>query len=199
LHRTIPFIVRRLLFHLVVLVSLALTLGTVVMWYRSTGTCDFWRASREGQCRYRYIISDAGRIGFYDYTYDSGIPLPGGQAPDEHWGHHKVAAPGSWQAIPFAAPDVGVWGFALGVTREHTLRGRFYSSGAAQTVEYWLPYWALAAAFAVLPVVWARQQLRRMASQRRRNEGLCPGCGYDLRGTPQRCPECGATAGMPSS
>jgi hypothetical protein len=48
-------------------------------------------------------------------------------------------------------------------------------------------HWVFVLAFSVLPEVWLRKRLRR---KRRLQEGLCPMCGYDLRSTPTRCPEC---------
>jgi lipopolysaccharide biosynthesis regulator YciM len=53
-----------------------------------------------------------------------------------------------------------------------------------------LPLALPAAAAAVLPsVVVARLFARRL----RANRGRCRACGYDLRATPEKCPECGAT------
>jgi hypothetical protein len=51
-----------------------------------------------------------------------------------------------------------------------------------------LPYWFLLGCTGILPILWLRCYRRA----RGRREGcLCPSCGYDLRATPERCPECG--------
>ena len=40
---------------------------------------------------------------------------------------------------------------------------------------------------------WFPLSLRIEREQKRRRKGLCVVCGYDLRETPQKCPECGTT------
>jgi len=57
------------------------------------------------------------------------------------------------------------------------------------TRAYWVPYWALVTLASIVPLRWLLVALTRA---RRRRRGLCARCGYDVRFSEGRCPECGA-------
>ncbi|CAA9485945.1 MAG: hypothetical protein AVDCRST_MAG69-1063 [uncultured Solirubrobacteraceae bacterium] len=58
-----------------------------------------------------------------------------------------------------------------------------------------VPQWVPILLFALLPLTSAVARRRERSRQRRTAHGLCLSCGYDLRATPERCPECGTAAG----
>ena len=71
------------------------------------------------------------------------------------------------------------------------LRGREPAYG----FPYWIVlarYWSLALLAAVLPFAWVFGALRR---HRRHSKSRCRVCNYDIRATPDRCPECGTVPG----
>lgn len=53
------------------------------------------------------------------------------------------------------------------------------------------PIWVIDLLAVPLPLLWLRWRIKRHKRQLRRGEGLCLACGYDLRGSEDRCPECG--------
>ena len=85
---------------------------------------------------------------------------------------------------PLPRMGFGWWGlgvpFATTFTRDELTRR---SSDSYVTVPYWL--------IAVPAVILCATRLARYVRSRRPRPGMCPRCGYDLRATPEGCPECG--------
>lgn len=57
-----------------------------------------------------------------------------------------------------------------------------------------VPIWSMTCLAGVLSMPGLLQLRRRHRLHRKASYGLCQRCGYDLRATPERCPECGTLA-----
>ena len=57
---------------------------------------------------------------------------------------------------------------------------------------YGMPIWLPLVVFMIFPLYWLVIPLRAARRRRKRRRlGQCATCGYDLRGSSERCPECG--------
>ena len=96
----------------------------------------------------------------------------------------------------------GNWRFWTG-SQPHQLLGVITWGLGDYTAGEWgmsilLPYWLLACGAAASGAGLLMISRRLHRQERRRRDGQCIRCGYDLRATPDRCPECG-TLTSPSS
>jgi hypothetical protein len=89
------------------------------------------------------------------------------------------------------------WGFEWS-GYEEPISPTSVGSGIVYERNLVIPYWALAAVTGALPFASALRWRRRRLRRNRAAHGLCPTCGYDLRATPERCPECGFGAVSPA-
>jgi hypothetical protein len=194
--------VRRRLLNLLTLLSLLLCVAVVAMWaasYRDRGQEWYFRPGRvtdvtphlfgttEAWCFQHSLHSGRGQVRWVRREVQVDQTEPPGYASPRHREGFAVAELESIQprhVIRRVGPFEYLSRPRRPVGPEPYYQGMWYLGlriiGA--------PYWSLTAATAALPVALA---LRRLLTTRRRNAGTCPACGYDLRATPGRCPECG--------
>jgi hypothetical protein len=187
---------RRLLnlaFKLAAAVSLVLCAATLALWVRSRFVHDRleWEVRDERACvqRRSYLQVSLGSLGIQHYreAYIGATPSVfntfGGRTGFR------------WQGAP--PHDVGPYGPAqawrqrFGFLWERERWERAEPGGVASYAHTYvvLPIVLPIALTAVLPTLAAHRRYQRS----KRIAGLCPTCGYDLRATPERCPECGTT------
>ena len=188
-------------------ISAVLWAAVVASWVAGYGHDDQWIVQSvltpsPGLVRYSsWSISggDGTLTFFWGRTQASVLPgprttlhRPHDRMPGDgvHWLHVRRDTARPTNTFRPSSPDPPRWWNSdFQVQRPRTIPP---GKGETQRVAFIsCPHWAVAGPLTVLPLVWAaRRQVRR----RRDLTGRCRRCGYDLRASPARCPECGAAA-----
>lgn len=189
--------------------SLLLCIAAITLWVRSCWVADEFTSMTIQPERYRimtigfdrdvrrvqvrHVGSVSGRVFFGEsYVIDR---------QNAHWERQWSYMTRSNQRIfpIYPAPSIADtrWDyFGFGRLHDERVSGNVTIGNPSPKLAesddyYWFPYWPFCLLTSLLP---AFSLARAGLSQRRRwrvLRGCCPICGYDLRATPDRCPECG--------
>jgi hypothetical protein len=179
---------RRLLrwgFHIAAALSLVRCVATMVLWDRWYYVMDLWSTQGDVILGEPIVVvaSGGGTLAVAAFTCDgrsfwpalsSGLSLMARGKCEWRW---DTRGPGRAR-----------WWFNFVSQRDPQRFGAEIVNGVT------IPYWALLIVAGVLPVCWCRPILVRRA---RRRSGRCLSCGYDLRASKERCPECGTAIPAP--
>ena len=175
---------KRRLFTILSALSLLLFVAVCVVWvwsYVQTPGVVHQRPGRTsfiGAYRGRIIFETAGRIDTPAWPGVAGMAAG-----------LQLDAPRS-EKLVIDAPGVapGITSAALMGFQHYARRSLIVPTAGSVTT---IPLWFIAAVLATpQAVLWGM----RFRGRDRGRRGLCPSCGYDLRATPEQCPECGHVA-----
>jgi hypothetical protein len=157
----------RILLNVATALSLLLCVATVALWVRTHYVLDDWQ--RFGGGTGLFILTPRGELALmWGPLHQRHTSAPVG------WTYQKHGSPADWggdrrgEQLVFRVPGLEVWELRQPEAREVVLR-----------------LWLVVSFFALLPLIYVARKRRRVP------QGICPSCGYDLRATPECCPECG--------
>jgi len=192
--------VKRRLFNVLAAVSLVLCVAMLALWFRSIGTCDsvaYGRLEDAGYSLSTYpggveFVATGGLSGAW-----FGIWTPGWHVSSFAWGTPRIKFSMTSGEL---AIDMGMaaWtpppNYLLGFGFDYIRQTLAAPVPAAMSRTHTLtravvPFWFLMLLSATPSLLKLRRSLKQRACRKRQR---CVQCGYDLRATPDRCPECGS-------
>jgi hypothetical protein len=186
--------VRRHALNTLAALSLLACIAAAGMWVRSWSwldSCGWMWVMSDVEFRTAGVVSAQGRIFFatqWVYGQDpSRGDMPGPDEAGMHWRHRESGA----AIARVYNRTCSHWVMGVGWDEDRYIATPPGAPPSIKTIRIVsIPGAYVFALTAVLPGV----RLVRMVARRRRlarRPGFCAGCGYDLRATPGRCPECG--------
>jgi hypothetical protein len=194
--------VKRWLFNIAAALSLLLLPGLLTLWLRSYFVGDQLskRLQVHATIEYIGIMTSRGDLALFRELQWSGSPVAPPfwqQGLFDGWDHQTSTATrfslGQFRSV------VNLLGIRAGVAHQPEISPLQDPEGAHSgddAVFIVIPIGYLTLLSAALPAAWMILRKRSRAKMRRA-AGLCAKCGYDLRATPEMCPECGAAAASP--
>jgi len=175
---------RHILWNTLVVAPVLLIILTVAEWARTDQ--DYWWISYGTPNSYWEACSSAGHLRFARATGFS----------------HSVG----WQGHLWSR-DSSMPRFSRGSTPEsHSLLGFAIASGgfragrfpSVRYASFDIAYWGLLLILSLMPATtFIATAMRLRGLTRRLSQIQCAACGYDLRATQDRCPECGTVPNRP--
>ena len=176
---------KRRLFTILSALSLMLCIGAMLLWVSSYSTAD--AIGYGGRWTGAEVAFADGRLFFWRWTTDDPAMMPRVLSPGLSYTPTSPMFPRA-NRLPGGRITTSFY-FAGTHANHHRLTTPPFSN------EIWyvyVPCWQVVSATALLPLIWLvvwhppkRRQAFRAAN------GLCMTCGYDLRASSDRCPECG--------
>jgi hypothetical protein len=174
--------VKRRFFAVLSVLSSVLFVATAILWVRSYGRSDV--IGNDSAPRGFIFATAKGELEFVVMLHQ---PVQKISSPKFVW---RIEGPYSLRELAKEVTVTQVVGFTI----FHDPPRPIGSTGD----KFWaiaLPCWFVMALTAFPAASLIRNRLRRSALRQRLN--LCVKCGYDLRATPDRCPECGTAPTKP--
>ncbi|HEX3358737.1 MAG TPA: hypothetical protein VHS31_17305 [Tepidisphaeraceae bacterium] len=186
-HRVLAVFLRRLFTFLAIL-SLLLCLATLVLWVRSYWQRDVFKHgdSTASNTDIYELVSSSGELDIsadHNGSTESRVSYPLGMSASAI----RSSQMNTLSTLQKQVQSKSYWFAGFGYNR-----WEIPSLFANHTIH--LPHWFPALLFAIFPALRLRYILRTRRALHRNRAGLCLHCGYDLRATPDCCPECGQIA-----
>jgi hypothetical protein len=176
---------RRIILNVLTALSLLLCIATTALWVRS-----YWMDESVERMGFNrgFCVGSAGGTFYYE-GLSSGRCISGPPPPPPTQ-EELERVDYEYRAKPYERGKIFDIGWVP--SDEPRLRRFWFEFGRYPFIA--VPHWWIVTIALLLP--FGRFGASRIACvRRRRDSGSCAVCGYDLRATPERCPECGTSVG----